>query len=128
MMIKRESNIQQLILMMLFGVAAFVVCLSLHSYIHTTSHAAQSRGLELVSSEAVKNTTMSEITGQIKNNTDKEFLYTDVVFNLYDAKGDKIGDVVDNSGDLKPGAIWNFDAIGAPAEIKTYKVAQISGT
>jgi hypothetical protein len=90
-------------------------------------NASQSNNLKLIASQKVNNPYMTEIIGQIKNDTDKEFLYTNVIFNLYDAKGNEVGQVVDNSGDLKPGAIWKFDAIGALADTKTYKVVQLTG-
>ena len=122
-MIKKKSIIQQMIIVALLGFFIFIIWISLYS----NFHASQSNNLQLISSQTVNNQHMTEITGRIKNNTNKEFLYTNVVINLYDATGNKVGDAVDNSGDLKSGAIWNFDAIGALTNAKTYKVVQMTG-
>lgn len=123
-MIKKHINVIHVLIVFSFLVIIiFVIWICFFSSIHTFQN-----NLRLISSKIVSNPNMDEITGQIKNGTNKEFLYTDVVFNLYDNMGNKVGQVEDNSGDLKPGAIWNFDAIGNLASAKTYKVEEIIGT
>jgi hypothetical protein len=122
-MIKKKSVIHTLILITFLGIIFGAFYIS----IYMGFNASQSNNLKLIASQKVNNPYMTEIIGQIKNDTDKEFLYTNVIFNLYDAKGNEVGQVVDNSGDLKPGAIWKFDAIGALADTKTYKVVQLTG-
>lgn len=89
--------------------------------------AQQKNGLRLISSHIEYNTSMTEIKGQIKNNAKQELYYTDITFNLYDPHGNKIGSVVDNSGNLKAGETWNFDAIGPLKNFSTYKLIQLMG-
>ena len=89
--------------------------------------APKSEGLVMLSSQRISNPVMSEIKGRIRNNTGRELKYTDLVLDLYDASGKKVGSVVDNSGNLKPGAVWEFDAVGAPASMSTYKVRLLRG-
>lgn len=91
---------------------------------HTAQHKS---GLQLLSGQIDYTSNMTEIKGQIKNNTNKEFAYTDVVFNLYDANAHKIGSVADNSGDLKAGETWDFDAIGPLNYSRAFKVVQLMG-
>lgn len=92
------------------------------------THAVQfQNGLQLLSSQIEYKSNITEIKGQIKNTTNKEFYYTDVIFNLYDAGGKKIGSVIDNSGDLKAGKTWSFDAVGPLKCTQSYKLIQLIG-
>lgn len=72
------------------------------------------RGLTLLSCGPVGGTDFTEVSGRVRNDTGRELAYTDIVLDLYDATGRKVGSVVDNSGNLRPGAIWEFHAVGSP--------------
>ena len=121
---RMKSVTQQLILVVFFGIVIFAFFINLCS---NSSASKNPNNLQLISSKIDNNPYMTEITGQIKNNTNKEFSFTEVEFNIYDASGNKVGSTEDNSGDLKPGAIWNFDAIGTITDAKTYKVVKLTG-
>ena len=70
------------------------------------------------------------IEGTIVNNTDKEYSYVQVEFNLYDADGAQIGTSLDNINNLEANGTWKFKAIGAFADEKSvasYKLIDITG-
>ncbi len=67
------------------------------------------------------------VTGSIKNNTDKEYSYVQVTFNLYDAEGAQIGTAMANINNLEANGTWKFKAIGGTEEAASYKLAEITG-
>ena len=70
-----------------------------------------------------------EITGKLKNTTNKEFSYVSVTFALYDADGNQIETALDNMNYLQAGATWSFKAtvIGwTDVEPKSYKLVEVS--
>lgn len=67
------------------------------------------------------------VTGSIKNNTDKEYSYVQVTFNLYDAEGAQIGTAMANINNLEANGIWKFKAIGGTENASSYKLAEITG-
>ena len=68
------------------------------------------------------------IQGEIKNNTDKEYSYVQVTFNLYDKDGSQLGTAVDNINNLEPNATWKYKAIGLVTEkVHSYKFVEITG-
>lgn len=67
------------------------------------------------------------ITGTIKNNTNKEYTYVQVTFNLYDADGAQIGTALANINNLEANGTWKFKAIGTTEEPASYKLADITG-
>lgn len=68
------------------------------------------------------------IEGEIKNNTNKNYSYVQVTFNLYDANGSQLGTAVDNINNLEPNATWKYKAIGLVTEkVTTYKLVEIIG-
>lgn len=67
------------------------------------------------------------ITGSIKNNTDKQYSYVQVTFNLYDADGAQIGTALANINNLEPNGTWKFKALGGTQEAASYKLAEITG-
>lgn len=51
-----------------------------------------------------------EITGTIKNDTDKTFSYVQVEFNLYDDAGNQVGSTMANINNLESYGTWSFKA------------------
>lgn len=69
------------------------------------------------------------IEGYIKNNTDKEYSYVQVTFNLYDSEGNQLGTAVDNINNLEANGRWKFKAIALSDsdKIASYKLSEITG-
>lgn len=70
------------------------------------------------------------IEGTIKNNTDKQYSYVQVTFNLYDSDGAQIGTALANINNLEPNGLWKFKASGSFGDGKTvasYKLMEITG-
>lgn len=80
---------------------------------------------ELLSSKGTGNEYGGEITGKIRNNTNREYGYAQVTFNLYDAAGNQVGTAMDNINNLKPGATWVFKAITLE-DYHTYQFEEVS--
>ncbi len=69
------------------------------------------------------------IEGYVTNNTDKEYEYVDITFDVYDEEGNNIGSCWDNNSGLDPKGRWKFKAIcsGEAEEIASYKLDEITG-
>lgn len=67
------------------------------------------------------------VNGTIKNNTDKQYSYVQVTFNLYDASGTQIGTAMANINNLEGNGTWKFKAIGGTQNAASYKLAEITG-
>ncbi len=70
------------------------------------------------------------IEGSIKNNTDKQYSYVQVTFNLYDSDGAQIGSALANINNLDANGIWKFKAIGSLGDgksVASYKLVEITG-
>ena len=70
------------------------------------------------------------IEGTIKNNTDKQYSYVQVTFNLYDSDGAQIGTALANINNLEANGIWKFKAIGSLGNgksVASYKLMEIKG-
>lgn len=68
------------------------------------------------------------IIGSIRNNTDKQYSYVQVTFNLYNEEGVQVGAAMDNINNLEANGTWKFKAIGIPSEkVSTYKLTGITG-
>ena len=67
------------------------------------------------------------VNGTIKNNTDKQYSYVQVTFNLYDASGAQIGTAMANINNLEGNGTWKFKAIGGTQNATSYKLAEITG-
>lgn len=81
----------------------------------------------LVSSEGSYDGFAYYVTGTIKNNTQKEYSYVQVTFNLYDAEGAQIGTALANINNLEANGTWKFKAIGGTEKAVSYKLAEITG-
>lgn len=68
-----------------------------------------------------------KITGTIKNNTDKQASYVQVIFNIYDKDGNQIGTALDNINNLEAGKTWKFEAMSLEQGGETYKLSEITG-
>ena len=70
------------------------------------------------------------IEGKITNNTNKDYSYAQVTFNLYDKDGAQLGTAVDNINHFEANGTWKFKAIGLTGDsnkVKTFKLAEITG-
>ena len=68
------------------------------------------------------------IEGTIQNNTDKNYSYVQVTFNLYDKDGAQLGTAMDNINNLEPNATWKYKAMGLTTEkVHSYKFVEITG-
>lgn len=70
------------------------------------------------------------VEGSIKNNTNKQYSYVQVTFNLYDADGAQIGSALANINNLEANGLWKFKAIGSFGEgetVASYKLMEITG-
>lgn len=71
-----------------------------------------------------------KIEGTIKNNTDKQYNYVQVTFNLYDKDGAQIGSALANINNLEANGLWKFKAIGSIGDgksVDSYKLIEITG-
>lgn len=70
------------------------------------------------------------IEGSIKNNTNKQYSYVQVTFNLYDSEGAQIGTALANINNLEANGLWKFKAIGSLGDgksVASYKLMEITG-
>ena len=51
------------------------------------------------------------IVGTVVNNTDREYSYVQIEFNLYDSDGAQVGSTFANITDLEPHGKWKFEAL-----------------
>ena len=66
----------------------------------------------------------------IQNNTNKQYSYVQVTFNLYDADGAQIGTALANINNLEANGLWKFKAIGSLGDgksVASYKLMEITG-
>ena len=70
-----------------------------------------------------------EITGILRNNTDRDYSYIQVTFTLYDRSGNNIGTAWANANNLKSGGTWKFNATAFmdDDEIARFELDDISG-
>jgi hypothetical protein len=52
-----------------------------------------------------------KIVGTVVNNTDREYSYVQIEFNLYDSEGAQVGSTFTNITDLEPHGKWKFEAL-----------------
>ena len=67
------------------------------------------------------------VTGSIKNNTNRQYSYVQVTFNLYDEDGAQIGTAMANVNNLEANGTWKFKALGITEEVASYKLMGITG-
>ena len=97
----------------------------------TSSHSNEEKQTKekfsLVDSEGSYDGFAYYINGSIVNNTDKQYSYVQVTFNLYDASGAQIGTALANINNLDPNGTWKFKAMGGTQNAASYKLAEITG-
>lgn len=69
------------------------------------------------------------IEGSVKNNTDKNYTYVSITFNLYDADGAQIGTAFDSINNLEANGTWKFKAtrVSDADKVASYKLVEIKG-
>lgn len=65
------------------------------------------------------------ISGVLQNNTDKEYVYCQITFKLYDAEGNMIGTALANVNNFEAGGKWKFKAMGM-GKAASYKFSEIT--
>ena len=51
------------------------------------------------------------LVGKVKNDSDKQYSYVQVEFNLYDKSGAQVGSTMANVNNLEPNGTWKFEAV-----------------
>lgn len=67
------------------------------------------------------------IAGTLINNTEKEYAYVEVEFNLYNDKGELVGSTFANMNNLMPKGTWNFQAVVIEDEAIKAKLKGVTG-
>lgn len=72
-----------------------------------------------------------DITGTLKNNTDKEYSYVQVEFYVYDKDGNMLDTCLANNSGFEANGTWNFTAScfftnGDSNKVKSYKLKEIT--
>ena len=69
------------------------------------------------------------IEGIIKNDSDKNYSYIQVTYNVFDKDGNNIGTCLANNNNVMGNSTWKFKAIcsGNADDVKTYKLVEITG-
>ena len=66
------------------------------------------------------------VTGQVKNNTDKNYSYVQIEIKMY--KDDTVlGSTLDNMNNLGPGETWQFKALITDNECNKYTIVGVTG-
>lgn len=69
------------------------------------------------------------IEGTVKNNTNKDYSYLQVTYNVYDKDGNNLGTCLANNNNVEANSTWKFKAVcsGEAKDIATYKLDEITG-
>ena len=72
-----------------------------------------------------------EITGTLKNNTDKDYSYVQIEFYVYDSAGNMLDTCLGNNSGLEANGTWKFTAScffsnGDSNKVATYKLKEIT--
>lgn len=93
---------------------------------NTTTQTTNER-FSLIDSEGSFDGVAYYVTGTIKNNTNKQYAYVQVTFNLYDDDGAQIGTAMANINNLEANGTWKFKALGITENVASYKLMDITG-
>lgn len=77
----------------------------------TEAKAEEKEPYTITEENLAKDEYSAKITGTLTNNTDKDYGYIQVEYNLYDADGAQIGTAFANTNNLKAGGVWKFEAL-----------------
>lgn len=92
----------------------------------TTEAKAEEKEPYTISEENLaKDEFSAKITGTLTNNTDKDYDYIQIEYNLYDADGAQIGTAFANTNNLKAGGVWKFEAL---CTVEPDKIAKFERT
>ena len=83
--------------------------------------------LELLSSKGSTNEFSTTITGKIKNNTVQSYTYVQVLFDVYDSGGSRVGSAMGNINNLGPLETWNFKAVYFGGDGHRFRLGEITG-
>ncbi len=83
--------------------------------------------LELLSSKGSANKFSTTITGNIKNNTSQTYTYVQVLFDVYDSSGNRVGSAIGNINNLGPLETWKFQAVYIGEDGKRFRLDEITG-
>lgn len=83
--------------------------------------------LELLESSPTSKDYSRYIVGRVRNNSSRTYSYVQISFNLYDASGAQVGTAWTNITNLEAGGIWAFEALLFEDNVKTYKLAELTG-
>ena len=87
---------------------------------------AKKEDLEILSYENLNDGMLRYVTGQVKNNTDKNYSYVQVEINLLN--GDAVvGSTLDNLNNLAPGQIWKFKAPVFENNVTSFQIVDVTG-
>ena len=87
---------------------------------------AKKEDLEILSYENLNDGMLRYVTGQVKNNTDKNYSYVQIEIKMY--KDDTVlGSTLDNMNNLGPGETWQFKAIITDNECNKYTIVGVTG-
>ena len=67
------------------------------------------------------------VVGKARNNSKRTYQQVQVQFDLYDKKGKWIGEAMDDTSDLKSGAVWEFHARVCYQSASSVKFKKIHG-
>lgn len=68
-----------------------------------------------------------QVSGKIRNNRSKEYRYVQVVYTIYNARGEQIGTALANTLNLDAGGVWVFRAICMERGGKRFKLKELTG-
>ena len=69
----------------------------------------------------------NNITGILKNNTNKDFDYVQLSFSLFDANGNVVDTAFTNISNLKAGRTWKFEAMFFEDNVTSWELDEITG-
>ncbi|WP_189008617.1 FxLYD domain-containing protein [Deinococcus roseus] len=93
----------------------------------STPPAAPKDDLELLSAKWSSDGFAGYVIGKVKNNTNHDYGYAQITFNLYDKEGNQIGTAVDNINNLKAGGVWAYKALALAEDVATYEFSEVTG-
>ena len=83
--------------------------------------------LELLSSKGTTNEYSTTVTGKIKNNTSQTYTYVQVLFDVYDSSGHRVGSAMGNINNLGPQETWRFNAVYIGEDGHRFRLDEITG-
>ena len=83
--------------------------------------------LELLASRATGNSLSMTITGKIRNNTSRNYVYVQALFNVFDSNRNRVGSAMANINNLRPNEIWKFKAMYFGSDGQQFNLSKIEG-